>query len=186
MGEKLVSCCCTQFPDEIGAGLTFDVLLTLTAYPAPEWAISVHLRGLQPIDLQAVPEGSQHRIHADAETTKTWVPGSYWYSMRATRGAEVVEVESGSVTVKPDVMSAGEGFDGRSQAEIALDAINAVLAKRATLDQERYRINNRELYRTSIPDLLRLRSFYIEEVRRERARACGRNPFGAVVRVRLQ
>lgn len=184
MGEKLVSC--TYFPADIGAGLTFDVLLTLTAYPATEWVVAVYLRGPQAIDLEAVAEGTQHRIHADAATTAAWAPGSYWYTMRATRGAEVVEVEAGNVQIHPDVATADAGYDGRSQAETALEAINAVLAKRATLDQERYRINNRELYRMSVEDLLKLRSFYVEEVRRERANACGRNPFSAVVRVRLR
>ena len=178
---------CVNFPEKIGAGLTFDVLLTLTAYPAPDWSVTVYLRGPSAIDLQAVAEGSQHRIHADATTTASWAAGEYWYTMRATRAGEVVEIETGQVTVVPDMASAGANYDGRSQAQIALDAINAVLAKRATLDQERYRINNRELYRTPIADLIKLRTFYVEQVKREKAAGCGGyNPFGAVVRVRLK
>lgn len=183
MGEELVSC---NFPDEIGAGLTFDLLLTLTAYPAPDWAVSVHLRGQSSINLQATAEGSQHRVHADAATTAGWVPGQYWYSMRATSGSDVVEVEQGQATINPDLADAGAAYDGRTQSKIALEAINAVLANRATLDQERYRINNRELYRTSIEDLLKLRAFYVEQVKRENSASCGKNPFGATVRVRLR
>jgi hypothetical protein len=183
MGEKLVSC---SIPVKIGAGLTFDVLLTLTAFPAPEWSVSLHLRGPSAINLTAAAEGSQHRLHADAATTAAWPAGDYWYTMRAVRGAEVSEVEQGQLTVLPDVAALTEPYDGRSQAQIALEAIDAVLAKRATLDQERYRINNRELYRTSIPDLLKLRSYYAEQVKREQSAACGRNPFGATVRVRLR
>lgn len=184
MGEKLVSC--KTIPAKIGAGLTFDVLLTLTAFPAPDWSVTVILRGPAAIDLQAVADGSQHRLHATADVTATWAPGVYWYAIRAARGSEVVEVEREQLTIQPDMASAGVGFDGRSQAQIALEAIDAVLAKRATLDQERYRINNRELYRTSIADLLKLRSYYAEMVKREKNAACGRNPFGAVVRVRLR
>lgn len=179
-----MSCC--NLPDKIGAGLTFNRLLTLTAYPAPEWVLTVLLRGKQNIDLTATAEGSQHRLSASAAQTATWLAGDYWFSMRATRGDDVVEVETGSITVTPDMATLTEGHDGRTQAQIALDAINAVIGKRATLDQQRYRINNRELYRESIAELLKLRSFYRLEVKREQQKACGRNPFGGVVRVRLQ
>lgn len=175
-----------NLPDKIGAGLTFSALLTLTAYPAPAWAVSVLLRGPSVINLEAVAEGSQHRIKADATTTGNWQPGVYWYSMRATRGDDVVEVEQGHITISPDLANAAAGFDGRSQAQVALDAIDAVLGKRATLDQERYRINNRELQRTPIADLIKLRSYYAAQVRNEKAAASGKNLFGATVRVRLK
>ena len=92
----------------------------------------------------------------------------------------------GQITITPDLINAPVGFDGRTPNQIALDAIEAVIAQRATLDQERYRINNRELYRTSIPDLIKLRDHYVRLVKREQDIACGRNPFGNTVRVRLR
>lgn len=176
---------CT-IPDKISAGLTFDRLLTFTAYPAPAWAVTVLLRGKSSIDLEAVAEGSQHRLRFEAAATAQWAPGDYWYSVRATNGADVVEIEQGNIVIVPDLASATEGYDGRSKAQIALEAIDAVIAKRATMDQERYRINNRELYRTPIADLLKLRSYYAEQVKREQLRRCGKSPWGRTVRVRLQ
>lgn len=175
-----------NLPDKIGAGLTFDRLLTLTAYPAPEWSVAILLRGASSIDLAAVAEGSQHRVTASAATTEAWAPGNYWFSIRATSGDDVVEVEQGSLVVTPDIASAAPGFDGRSQSQAALEAIDAVLGKRATLDQERYRINNRELYRTPIADLIQLRAYYANLVRQEKAAQCGKSLFGATVRVRLK
>lgn len=183
MGEELVSC---NFPDEIGAGLTFDFLLTLTAYPAPDWDVTAHLRGPSSINLTSDAEGSQHRFHATAAATSGWAAGAYWYTLRATDGTDVVEVENGQVEILPDLVNQTGPYDGRTQAQIALEAIEAVLANRATMDQERYRINNRELYRTSIEDLLKLRAHYRREVQQEKAKACGSNQFGAVVRVRLK
>lgn len=174
-----------NFPDEIGAGLTFDLLLTLTAYPAPDWAVTAHLRGPSAINLTATAEGNQHRFHADATTTSNWGPGAYWYTLRATDGTTVVEVENGEVQILPDLTSQSGPYDGSTPAQTALAAIEAVLANRASLDQERYRINNRELYRTSIADLLQLRAHYLRLVQQERAAACGKNLFGTVVRVRL-
>lgn len=177
-----------NFPAKIGAGLTFNLLLTLTAYPAPAWSVFVSLRGPGAMTMTAVSEGSQHRFRAEVTETAGWVPGDYWYTLRAVDAAtsEMVEVECGQITITPDLINAPAGFDGRTPNQIALDAIEAVIAQRATLDQERYRINNRELYRTSIPDLLKLRDHYVRLVKREQDLACGRNPFGNTVRVRLR
>ncbi len=177
-----------NFPAKIGAGLTFNLLLTLTAYPAPAWSVFISLRGPGAMTMTATSEGSQHRFRADVTETADWVPGDYWYTLRAVDAAtsEMVEVECGQVTITPDLINAAAGFDGRTPNQIALDAIEAVIAQRATLDQERYRINNRELYRTSIPDLLKLRDYYVRLVKREQDLACGRNPFGNTVRVRLR
>lgn len=177
-----------NFPAKIGAGLTFNLLLTLTAYPAPAWGISVYLRGPSSISMTAAAEGSQHRFRKPSGETANWAAGDYWYTLRAVDAAtgDMVEVESGQVTITPDLVNAADGFDGRTPNQIALDAIEAVIAQRATLDQERYRINNRELYRTSIPDLLKLRDHYVRLVKREQDIACGRNPFGNTVRVRLR
>lgn len=176
---------CT-IPDKISAGLTFDRLLTLTAYPAPDWSVSMLLRGKSSIDLDSVADGSQHRLRVGAAVTGQWQPGDYWYSIRATNGVDVVEIEQGHVSVMPDLANAAEGYDGRTKLQIALEAIDAVISKRATMDQERYRINNRELYRTPIADLLKLRSYYAEQVKREQLAICGKSPWGRTIRVRLQ
>lgn len=144
------------------------------------------LRGKSAIDMAATAEGSQHRLHATAAATAAWAPGDYWFTVRATRGADVVEVEQGQLTITPDLAAAGATFDGRTHAQRCLEAIEAVLEKRASLDQERYRINNRELYRTPVADLMRMRDLYRAEVRREKQAASGRSPFGALVRVRLK
>ncbi|WP_159158943.1 hypothetical protein [Aeromonas veronii] len=189
MGEGLVSC---NFPAKIGAGLTFNLLLTLTAYPAPAWSVFVSLRGPGAMTMTATSEGSQHRFRAEVTETAGWVPGDYWYTLRAVDAAtsEMVEVDCGQVTITPDLINAPAGFNGRTPNQIALDDINAVLAARAGMDQDRYAINtnigNRELWRTSIPDLLKLRDHYVRLVKREQDLACGRNPFGNTVRVRLR
>lgn len=173
-------------PDKISAGLTFSQLVTLTAYQAPTWSLSAALRGPTVINLTATADGTQHRFAANAATTAGWAPGEYWYTVRATDGADTVEIESGQLTIAPDLAAAGENYDGRTHAQRSLAAIEAVIERRATLDQERYRINNRELYRTPIADLLKLRDVYRAEVRQEQAAARGKNLFGGTVRVRLR
>lgn len=114
-------------PDSISAGLTLDLTATLTAYPAPEWSLLVILRGAQSIDLQADPEGCQHRIQVDADTTAGWAPGDYWFSARVTDGTSVIEVDEGTLTIKPDLAAVTGEYDGRNHVERVLDAIEAVI-----------------------------------------------------------
>jgi hypothetical protein len=89
--------------------------------------------------------------------------------------------------VKPNLLA--PGADGRSFVKQALDAIEAVLAKRATKDQERYVIevngSRRELWRTPIGDLLKLRDRYRAEYNAELRAKSGSKLFGPTVRVRF-
>ncbi|WP_290872036.1 hypothetical protein [Aquabacterium sp.] len=171
-------------PPTIGAGLTFSTLATLTAYPASDWVLSVSLRGPSAIDLTATADGIQHRLEASATATAEYLPGLYAYSARVTDGSAVVEVERGTITVLPD-LAQSTGGDMRSHARIVLDNIRAVIEKRATQDQQRYTINNRELWRTPISDLLKLETLYASRVRAEETAARGNKNFGTQVLMRL-
>ena len=65
----------------------------------------------------------------------------------------------------PDLATKSTGYDARTHARIVLDAIEAVIENRASKDQERYMIAGRELWRTPIPMLLKLRQTYRAEVK---------------------
>lgn len=166
-----MTCCASILPAEITAGLDFQARVVLPAYPAPTWALTALLRGPQAIDLNAAADGAAHVFAADAATTATWVAGTYWYSVRATSGGSVLEVGKGRMEVARDLASVTGEYDGRTANEKALASIDAVIANRATMDQQRYVINNRELWRTPMADLIKLRAFYAAKVRRERG--CG-------------
>jgi len=160
-------------PVEIKAGISFELTVEHAGYPAPDWTLRLLLRGPGSIDLTSVDAGTVHRLSATAAVSSGWQPGEYAYSLRASRGAEVVELESGAVPVRPDLAAAAPGADQRVHARKVLAAIEAVIEGRATLDQERYRIGERELYRTPIADLLKLRSHYRAELARETAAVQG-------------
>lgn len=164
----------TIIPDTIAAGTSFSASTTQLAF-ADGWTLTLFLRGPGAQQVEATRSGATHTFAATPAATAAWEAGDYAYTIRATDGADVVEVESGRVRITPNL--AAGNVDTRSHARITLEAIEAVIEKRATLDQERYRINNRELYRTPIGDLLKLRTFYRNEVAREDARARGRSRF---------
>lgn len=166
-----------MIPKNITAGLTLDIRLKYKNYSAAEWQGKLILRGPMTIDIPATAEGDTYVFHADAETTEKWKPGEYWFAVRGTSGADVVEMQNGETSVEPDIANVPDGYDGRTYAERVLDAIEAVIEKRASMDQQSYRINDRELSRTPIADLLKLRDQFRNEVNRERERKRGKNPF---------
>lgn len=172
-------------PQTITAGTTLAFTLALTAYPADEWQASLHVRGAVSIDLSGTPDGALHAFSASAGDTSEWPPGHYWFALRMSRGDEVIEIEAGTLRVLPDLAAADADFDGRSHAERTLEAIEAVIEGRASKDQDSYRINNRELRRTSISQLLRLRDVYRAEVAREKAKRRGRDTLGRPVLARF-
>lgn len=181
-----MSCCPSAYlPATATAGLKFTATVELQNYPAPSWGLTLHLRGPKQIDVTSTADGTKHVLTAPASVTTAWQAGDYWYTLRATDGDEVVEIDTGNLRILPDLVNAPDGFDGRSEWEIGLAAIDAVIARRATLDQERYRINNRELYHTPIGDLLKLRAYYAMKVKQECARKSGRKQFGRQINVRF-
>ena len=176
-----------RFPLKIKAGLTFQHQLNLTAYPASNWALTTYLRGPIAIDISAASDGNLHLFNIAADKTKNWRAGHYGYSIRATHkeSGQVDEIESGALEIIADLALVSESIEVRSHAKKTLAALEAVIEGRASLDQERYRINNRELYRTPLSELIKLRNLYRNEVSQELAKAKGKSLFGTVIRVKL-
>ncbi|MEN8412360.1 hypothetical protein ABFP33_20620, partial [Acinetobacter bereziniae] len=170
------------FPQKITAGLTLKHSINLTAYPASLWAVKAYLRGPSSIDISAEKDGNLHVINVSADVTKNYKSGYYSFSLRAVNDfGEVEEIEAGSVEVITDLAAVTGQVDTRSHAKKTLEALEAVIEGRATLDQERYRLNNRELFRTPLDILIKLRNQYRAEVSREIAKASGKSIFGKVV-----
>lgn len=171
-------------PAEIGAGVTFRETVCLPVYPAPDWSVTLIMRGPSQIDLAATGQEENHELHAQASTTKDWKPGHYRYELRASDGADVITVEAGEVRIAPDLSAQAEGYDGRDHVRRVLDAIEAVIENRATIDQQSYQINNRSLQRTPLSELLKLRNLYRAELAGKKAASKGRR-FGRAIKVRM-
>lgn len=164
-------------PTVITAGLTFKIKLSFDNFPASNWQGTLMLRGPSTINIQATACGDSFIFYADAATTAAWKPGDYWFAVRGSSGDDVIEMRKGEIAIAPDIANVPTGFDGRTYAERVLEAIDAVIEKRASMDQQSYRINDRELSRTPIADLLTLRNQFRAEVNREKARRLGKNTF---------
>ena len=171
-------------PSEILAGITFRAPLHFVEYPAPAWSLSLILRGPSSIDLAATGDLESHIFLAQADATAAWEPGAYWWQIRATDGVDTAQVGEGNTKVLADISAVQAGYDGRSHPQRVLEAIEAVIEQRASLDQESYSINNRSLSRTPISDLLKLRDRYRAEVKSAANAKAGKS-LGRIHRVRF-
>lgn len=105
--------------------------------------------------------------------------GLYQYSITATKsvGDTVIDrvlIESAKITVGQDPTLITTGAELRGHAEKLLDAIEAVLEKRASSDQASYSIAGRSITKIPIAELLQLRDKYKTEVAENKAKASGK------------
>ena len=157
----------SQFPKQITAGLSLKCEVISSEYPAPDWTLTAHIRGSKSIDLISLAQGTAHLFAATATETASYDAGDYAVTVRAKKGDDVFEIESGSLIISADLGAVGDGHDAKSHARKVLTAIEAVIEGRASKDQESYTINGRSLTRTSIADLLTLRDRYKKEAAAE-------------------
>lgn len=90
--------------------------------------------------------------------------GKYQFSIFADSLTESYVLEQGFTTFSINPKNIDSGIDNSTHYERVLEAIEAVIEKRATLDQQKYEINGRALERMPIDDLLKLRDYYITKL----------------------
>ncbi len=135
--------------------------------PAEGWVLRYRLvpraPGATPIEIEAQADGAQHVLQVDATTTAGWVAGDYGWAAWVQRGAERYTVDSGQVQVLPDPGQAAPGVDTRSPARRALDDARAALAA-WNPTRRRYRIGGREMEFQATTDILKLVTWWQQQV----------------------
>ena len=165
-------------PSTIQAGDTVswvrDDLAAL--YPAPTWSLTYYFRGLkQSFNVTAAASGEAFAVGAAAAVTAAWNPGPYQWTAKVTDGTAVHTVSSGTTEIKPDLAQAGAG-EFRQHADKVLAAIQAMMERRASKDQQSYTIGGRSLSRMTIAELIVFRDDYrrqVAQLRRDEKLAAG-------------
>lgn len=166
------------------AGDTLELSLSYTGYTASEWSIWVALRGnAAAIDIKdgetgvtvAVVNG-KYEITVTPAATELYTPGAYSYVVYLYKtevdGEETVivdrkTVDTGAITILADYGAMTSASDARSHVKKVLDAIEAVIEKRASKEQQSYSIAGRSLSRIPLDELLKLRDRYRSEYQQE-------------------
>jgi len=152
------------------AGERFDLLISLSDFPADSFNSNFYLtNSTSNIVVSGITSGTQFNYIALPSVTSSWVAGDYKYSITTFTGSGSTDksiFEQGSFEITPDV-TAGADVDCRTHAKKTLDAIEAVIEGRATLDQQNYSIAGRSITKYSVDDLLKFRGSYAAQVANE-------------------
>ena len=120
-----------------------------------------------------------------SEDTAAWQPGYYILEIRETVSGIVSVLSRKRIIVQQSIDQIAAGSDVRSTAQKAVENIEAMLSGSASLEARRYRINNRELERYSVSELLQLLSFWRHRLSLETRKAEGISSLGPRIEVRV-
>jgi hypothetical protein len=144
-------------------------------------AASVEYRfgGPQTRTIAATKNGTDFTISA---STVEWTAGLYvWQAWATYPDATTAIIATGHVQLDA-ALAVG---DVRSNARKMVEMIEAMMAGNASEGVRRYRINNRELERYSVSELMQLLSYWRERMKREERLAAGRSSLGPRISVRF-
>lgn len=161
----------TTEPTELRAGDTWAWTKSLADYPATTWTLKyalVKAGGGTQKTITATASGTDHAVSVAKATTAAYGAGTWSWVASVTDGTSRYTIDQGTLEVLPDIEAASSGYDNRTHAKTMLDAIEAWLEARDPGVAE-YEIAGRRMKYHSVPDLLRLRSQYRQEVRAEAA-----------------
>jgi hypothetical protein len=182
--------------ETIIAGDTLEIVYSDSDYSTSTYDIRISLRGeAVPVinidntdtNITIVKSGYTFTVTVPASVTAGWTAGDYKYAIYMYTATLRYQVETGTVTVKPDLYAKTSTYDSRSHVKVVLDAIEAVIEGRASTDQMSYSIAGRTLAKMPIKDLLYLRDRYRAEYKREQdaEKIAMGETIGGQVRVKL-
>lgn len=161
------------------ATLTKGETLTITETVADATAVEVRYGGPTSGTASMSASGGEWTVNIATDNMKA---GDYAAEVWATYAGNVKRVVSKQSFSIRASLAVG---DIRSNARKSLDAIDAMLGGQAQEGVRRYRINNRELERYTVDELLKLRSHFAAEVQREERKNKGMNGLGPRIAVRF-
>jgi hypothetical protein len=135
--------------------------------------------GTKKFTITATEADDTYYIEVGSSTTANYTPGDYIWEAYITRSSdsERIMVDSGRTEITINL--ANTNADLRSHAKKVLDAIEAVIENRATMDQSSMSIAGRSLSRMNIDELMSFRSQYKTEYLKEIKLARIRNKQGS-------
>ena len=179
----------TNEPSEITAGDHIAWTRYDADYlPLDGWVLKYALRGPAVINLSSTPDGDYHNIDIPGNTSAGYTAGVYSWAayFEKADGTRVTRV-TGRLTINPDLVAVGAGYDGSTHAERVLAAIERVIEGRATRGDQELSFDGKRIVKMTVAELIQLRQQYRNEVRAERARAAikaGRRT-GRIIKYRM-
>lgn len=153
--------------------------LSIQVTDAEATAVEIRLGGASLQTLSAAKDGD---VWTASASTSAWDAGFYeWQAWASYTGDRVAVIDRGNFKLE-DTLTVG---DRRSVAQQNIDAINGMLTGNAAEGVRRYKINNRELERYSVAELLQLLSYWKAELKKEERLEAGRSTLGPRIAFRF-
>lgn len=145
--------------------------------PADTWTLTYYFVNEKGRETVVAADNGDGRwlVTIAADVSDNFHRGEYHYQAKISAAGEVSTIERGSVEVVHDFEGADTGHDARSQDEIILESVRAVIQRRATKDQQSMSIGGRSLSRFTWDELLELERTYAYRVKRKRDASRGVN-----------
>lgn len=165
----------------------------VTDYPTDQYALTYEFHcdtgggGSHKFTVTASETTTSYVVEVASTITDDYTANQYkWYAfITRTSDSERVAVDNGLTSLVANY--ADTNADLRTHAKKVLDAVQAVIENRATIDQSSFSIAGRSLSRMSIDELFlvrdRYRAEYNEEVKKARIR--NKKPSGNLIGVRF-
>jgi hypothetical protein len=155
------------------AGDTFSLTTSLSDYPASAgWTLTHRFvprsGSATPIEVVCTASGDAHVALVAATVTDDWVAGTYTFASYVSKAGEIHTVDTGTIELLPDPRAATT-LDTRTDAQVALANVRAMLQGVASKNVQRYEINGRALQHYAIPDLIQLEAKLVADVKREQS-----------------
>jgi hypothetical protein len=139
--------------------------------------------GVQKTITTAAQGDGTHLAAIAASASAGWASGTYRWQKYASKGSERVTIGAGETVVDTNFATQTTGYDGRSHAVRALEAIEATLERRASSDHLNFSIDTgngaRAVGRMTPAQLMVMRDRYRAEVEAELAAENLAKGFGA-------
>ena len=134
-------------------------------YPSSAYTVSytADKQGAGSTTFSITATGTEHTVEVASATTAGYTAGTYAWQLYVTRTSDSqrLSLARGTWTVITNLSASTA--DPRSHAKKVLDAIEATIEGRASIDQMSYSIQGRTLARTPLADLMKLRDEYRAE-----------------------
>jgi len=173
----------TQIPSQLIAGDSFEWVVSLPDYPAPEWSVTYALvKDGECITFTSLQDGESlgHLLSFASADTSGYAPGVYSYQASVSNGSIRKTFATGSVRILPDFASQSSGYDGRTHAKKVLDALEGLIESQAFKPHSEYQIGGRAMKFKSFKELIEARDTYRSKYLAEERRKAGKSAIGSI------
>jgi hypothetical protein len=176
-------------PTTFTAGDTVAWTRSLADYPASAgWVLNYRfINATARFHVTGTASGDDHAMTVAAATSAAYAAGTYTWQAYVEKGSERYTVDEGTCKVEPDLAAvAAAGYDDRTPARKALDALNSGLERFGNnAHVHSYEIEGRKMTFDSFSEFMAKRDRLAAEVAREDAAVRARAGLKSKGRLRI-